>query len=156
MRPATLELFTSCLFAIESGPAVLLDRLNPCHSDCLLVVCGLLPSLRLFRGCLQTHAIFRPTDRSFRILELFTDVGRTSEYRSITPDNKSSAWAIRFRALFAFMTTPFSRLGKHYREGRRRTKPARSSGVERVNDPRSGTVFRAECAFIGVGGTSTR
>jgi hypothetical protein len=43
-----------------------------------------------------------------------------------------------------------------YREGTRRTTPALSSGVERVKDPRSETVFRAEAPFIGIGGTSTR
>jgi len=79
--------------------------------------------------------------------------GEVAEYRSITSDIKSSAWVSRLRALFAFMTIPGLAI---HRERTRRTTPLLSSGVERVNDPRSGTVFRAESDFIGIGGTSTR
>jgi hypothetical protein len=49
-------------------------------------------------------------------------------------------------------------LVEDYREGKRRTTPPRSSGVDRVNDSPSGAgVFRglADVDFMGIGGAST-
>jgi hypothetical protein len=58
------------------------------------------------------------------------------------------------KGVFVLALAAFS-FAKPYREGTRRTTPLLCSGVARVKDPRSGTVFRAEAPFIGIGGRST-